>query len=92
MAGSRCHPGQRSAARSPGQAEQYRLRLVVDGVTEQHRGGPRSCLGVEGSVSGLAGCSFRPHSRRLVHLNGCDRHVEVPKPLELLPDAPGNLG
>ena len=50
--------------------------------------GPR----VQGQVSGLAGCCFRPDSRRLVHLNGGDSHVVIAKPVELLPDAGGNFG
>jgi hypothetical protein len=92
MAGPRCHPGQGSATRSPSQAKQDRLRLVVKGVTEQNGGGPRSCLSVESAVSGLAGCGFRSHRGRLVHLNGGDSHILIPKAVELLPDAVGNLG
>jgi hypothetical protein len=92
MAGSGCHPGQRSAARSTSQAQQHRLGLVVEGVTEQHGGGTGSGLGIEGQVSGLAGRCLGPDGRRPVHLNGGNSHVVIAKPVELLLDASRNLG
>ena len=61
-------------------------------MTDQHGGGTRSGLGVEDHVSGLAGCCFRPDSRRLVYLNGGNGHVVIAQPVELLLYACGNLG
>jgi hypothetical protein len=48
------HAGQRPCARSPGEAEQDRLGLVVAGVPEQHHGRPRpSGGGVQRGEAGV---------------------------------------
>ena len=73
------------------EAQQYGLGLIVEGVTDQHRGRTRPGLGVEGAVASLSGCRFGPGGRRLVDLNRCDSHIVVAKPGELLLDARGNI-
>ena len=58
------HPGQRSAAGSAGEPEQDRFRLVVEGVSEQDRGG--AVLGgglVERAVPGRPGRGLRAGRR-----------------------------
>ncbi len=62
----RRHPGQPARAGTPGQRQQYRLRLVVAGVPEQHGGRVVLAGGIrQGQVAGIAGGCFR--ATRAVH-------------------------
>ena len=90
------HPLQRAAARSPGQPEQHRLGLVVEGVPQQHARGRRSAAAscaraaylasrAPASIPGRSGIDRDPDRRRLVDP---ERRPSGPPPARCAPRDP----